>query len=132
MPAEATVSTFTRRSLLQASGATALAAPFTGFSTTLSVAQGGPLFRFGVVADPQYAPVQPRRTRFYLHSLWKLSEAVEFFNGQDLQFVVHQDRQVNKGYRQACPLSLDSSWMSQGIGEDHAGSRHISYSSPGG
>ena len=85
---EVTVHTFTRRSLLHTSGATALAAPFTGFSTSMSAAQGSPLFRFGVVADPQYAPVPPRRTRFYSHSLWKLSDAVEFFNGQDLQFVV--------------------------------------------
>jgi predicted phosphodiesterase len=82
------MSTFTRRSLLQTSAAAALAAPFTGFSTSVSVAQGTPLFRFGVVADPQYAPVPPRRTRFYSHSLWKLSDAVEFFNGQEVQFVV--------------------------------------------
>jgi 3',5'-cyclic AMP phosphodiesterase CpdA len=74
--------------LLQTSGAAALAVPFTGFSTCMSGAQGAPLFRFGVLADPQYAPVPPRRARFYSHSLWKLSDAIEFFNGQDLQFVV--------------------------------------------
>jgi len=80
--------TFTRRSMLQTSGAAARVVPFDGFSSSVSSAQGDPLFRFGVLADPQYAPVPPSRTRYYSHSLSKLSEAVEFFNGQELQFVV--------------------------------------------
>jgi len=74
----------TRRKFLQASAAAALFTPFAGFAAR---AQSGP-FRFGIVADPQYAPVPPRRTRFYSHSLWKLSEAVADFNEQDLDFVV--------------------------------------------
>lgn len=45
--------------------------------------------RFGVVADPQYAPVPPAMNRYYANSLWKLSEAVEVFNAEaDLHFVV--------------------------------------------
>ena len=28
------------------------------------------LVRFGVIADPQYAPVPPRGTRYYANSLW--------------------------------------------------------------
>jgi len=47
------------------------------------------MFRFGVVADPQYAPVPPAFNRYYANSLWKLSEAVEVFNAAaDLGFVV--------------------------------------------
>jgi predicted phosphodiesterase len=47
------------------------------------------MFRFGIVADPQYAPVAPEGTRHYGKSLWKLDDAVKFFNRhEDLQFVV--------------------------------------------
>jgi 3',5'-cyclic AMP phosphodiesterase CpdA len=47
------------------------------------------VLRFGVVADPQYAPVAPAINRYYANSLWKLSEAVEVFNAEpDLDFVV--------------------------------------------
>ncbi len=45
--------------------------------------------RFGVIADPQYAPVAPAMNRYYANSLWKLSEAVEALNAEtDLAFVV--------------------------------------------
>lgn len=81
---------FTRRSLV-AGGTTAagavLLSPFSGFGP-VRAQDGSPIFRFGVVADPQYAPVPPRRTRFYSHSLWKLSEAIANFNSQELEFVV--------------------------------------------
>lgn len=73
-----------RRTMLAASGG--LMAQFSGFAAPAH-AQGAPLYRFGVVADPQYAAVAPRNTRFYGNSLWKLSEAVAAFNGQDLAFV---------------------------------------------
>lgn len=53
-----------------------------------AAAQQEPLVRFGIVADPQYAPVPPRGTRYYANSLWKLAEAVDDFNDQDLEFVV--------------------------------------------
>lgn len=77
----------TRRKVLRLGGAAALVAPFQGFSTSATLAQGASLFRFGLVADPQYSPLPPRRTRYYANSLWKLSEAIEAFNAQDLQFV---------------------------------------------
>lgn len=54
-----------------------------------AVAVGDGHIRFGVVADPQYAPVPPANNRYYANSLWKLSEAIEVFNAEpDLQFVV--------------------------------------------
>jgi hypothetical protein len=67
---------YTRRNLLRFGGSAALVAPFTGFTLSSATSQDGPLFRFGVVSDPQYAPVPPRRTRFYAHSLWKLTDAL--------------------------------------------------------
>ncbi len=85
-----------RRNTLAVPGlaaAGALLAQFAGLTTPASAQtaatapSGVPLFRFGIISDPQFAAVAPRRTRFYANSLWKLSEAVEMFNGQDLAFV---------------------------------------------
>ncbi len=49
-----------------------------------------PLLRFGVIADPQYAAVEPNLVlgRHYANSLTKLAEAIDTFNGEDLAFVV--------------------------------------------
>lgn len=77
----------TRRDLMQQSAAAMLLAPVTGLSSGAARANDAPL-RFGVIADPQYAPVPPRHTRYYAHSLWKLSEAIADFNGRDLAFSV--------------------------------------------
>jgi len=79
----------TRRNLLKIGGAAAIFAPFTGFTIDPARAETDPLFRFGIVADPQYAPVVPnlKSNRYYANSLWKLSEAIDSLNKQDLQFV---------------------------------------------
>lgn len=77
-----------RRMFLGASAATALVAPFAGFNVARAADAGAPLFRFGVIADPQYAPVPPHGTRYYSNTLWKLTEAVKDFNEQDLEFVI--------------------------------------------
>jgi 3',5'-cyclic AMP phosphodiesterase CpdA len=79
---------FSRRQFLKATGAAALVMPFGGFRLAMAQQAGAPIFSFGVVADPQYAPVAPAGTRFYANSLWKLTEAVNAFNGENLQFVV--------------------------------------------
>jgi 3',5'-cyclic AMP phosphodiesterase CpdA len=49
-----------------------------------------PLFRFGVVADPQYAAIEPNLAlnRYPANSLSKLEEAIAEFNRHDLAFVV--------------------------------------------
>jgi len=49
-----------------------------------------PLFRFGVIADPQYADLEPNLTlnRYPANSLVKLGEAIEELNRHDLAFVV--------------------------------------------
>lgn len=60
----------------------------------LSLTLAGPVLaaedpvRFGVIADPQYAPVPPRGSRYYGNTLWKLSEAVTALNSEPLDFVV--------------------------------------------
>jgi hypothetical protein len=77
----------TRRQLLWTGGAAALMTPFSGFASTAEPT-GGPSFRFGVVADPQYAPIAPSGTRYYSNTLWKISEAIKVFNREHLAFVV--------------------------------------------
>lgn len=49
-----------------------------------------PVLRFGLIADPQYAPVEPHpvHDRHYAKSLGKIAEAVEVFNEADLAFVM--------------------------------------------
>lgn len=79
----------TRRNLLKIGGTAAIFAPFAGFTVNPARAETDPLFRFGIVADPQYAPVVPnlKSNRYYANSLWKLSEAIDTLNKHDLQFV---------------------------------------------
>jgi 3',5'-cyclic AMP phosphodiesterase CpdA len=79
-----------RRSLLKMAGAAALVTPFTGFASRPALAQDAPLFQFGVIADPQYAPFPPNAggTRFYANSLWKIDEAIGALNQEKLEFVV--------------------------------------------
>jgi hypothetical protein len=78
----------TRRQLLWAGGALALVTPFSGFSMTDERTARQPIFRFGVVADPQYAPIAPSGTRYYSNSLRKLNQAIKVFNEETLEFIV--------------------------------------------
>ncbi len=49
-----------------------------------------PLFRFGIIADPQYAAIEPQveMGRYYANSLAKVAAAIETFNGEELSFVI--------------------------------------------
>ncbi|MDM9620124.1 metallophosphoesterase [Rhizobium sp. S96] len=49
-----------------------------------------PILRFGIIADPQYAAIEPHvgMDRYYANSLAKLGDAIEVFNGEDLSFVM--------------------------------------------
>lgn len=49
-----------------------------------------PLFRFGILADPQYAAIEPHAgmNRYYANSLAKVAEAIEVFNAWELSFVM--------------------------------------------
>lgn len=78
-----------RRSFMKLAGGAALFTPFAGFAARPALAQGAPLFQFGVIADPQYAPFPPSTggTRFYANSLWKVDEAIRALNEENLEFV---------------------------------------------
>lgn len=49
-----------------------------------------PVFRFGIIADSQYADIEPHfgMNRHYANSLAKLADAIEVFNREDLSFVM--------------------------------------------
>ena len=47
----------------------------------------GPILKIGLVADPQYSDQPNRGTRYYRESLWKLEEAIDTFNGDEVDFV---------------------------------------------
>ena len=70
-------------------------------------------FEIGLVADAQYADVEPKGTRFYRASLRRLGDAVEHFNGRDLAFCVHLGDLIDREWR-----SFDE------IKQPLAGSRH--------
>jgi len=72
-----------RRKFLAASGLAAAAFPF------ISRGADKPALRLGLIADPQYADVDPLATRYYRKSIGKLTEAVEHFNGLELDFCVN-------------------------------------------
>ncbi|KRB50105.1 phosphatase [Rhizobium sp. Root708] len=60
-----------------------------------------PLFRFGIVADPQYADIEPHMAmnRYYAASLGKLADAIDVFNGEDLSFVMTLGDIIDRDFR---------------------------------
>lgn len=59
-----------------------------------------PILRFGIIADPQYADIEPDEVmnRYYAASLAKLSEAVDAFNATDLDFVITLGDIIDRGW----------------------------------
>jgi len=55
-------------------------------------------FRFGVIADPQYADKDPALGRDYRASLGKLRSAVATFNGEGVEFVVTLGDLIDEGW----------------------------------
>jgi 3',5'-cyclic AMP phosphodiesterase CpdA len=58
-----------------------------------------PSFEIGLVADAQYADIDPKGTRFYRQSIAKLGAAVEHFNGRDLACCVHLGDLIDREWR---------------------------------
>src|SRR5512137_993206 len=63
-----------RRRFITASLALAVTGP------SLMGASRKPALRLGLVADPQFADLDPSKTRYYRQSIGKLAKAVEHFN----------------------------------------------------
>jgi manganese-dependent ADP-ribose/CDP-alcohol diphosphatase len=60
-------------------------------------AQAG--FEIGLVADAQYADIDDKGTRYYRSSLQKLGDAVEYFNGRNLDFCAHLGDLIDREWR---------------------------------
>ncbi|MFL0692164.1 MAG: hypothetical protein ACJLUP_08625 [Agrobacterium tumefaciens] len=56
--------------------------------------------RLGIIADPQYADLDPdrERDRYFRNSLDKLGEAVEHFNSRNLDAVVVLGDLIDRGW----------------------------------
>lgn len=81
----------TRRTLLKTGGAAVLGNPLARFDPVEAQVEPRVPFRFGVIADPQFAPVPNTygvKTRFYSNSVWKLTEAIAKLNQEKLEFVI--------------------------------------------
>lgn len=59
-----------------------------GTTTTVSAKDKKESFEFGIVADAQYCDCDASGTRFYRHSVDKLTDAAKTFNQHDLAFTV--------------------------------------------
>lgn len=59
-----------------------------------------PLIRFGVLADPQYAPLpaHPTLNRFYDASKAKITQALDVFDAEELAFVVTLGDLIDRGW----------------------------------
>ena len=77
---------FSRRGFL---GLSALGAAAVPLASQVELAGSGRPFRFGVIADCQYADVDTAGTRHYRESVRKLREAVTTFNDADMDFALH-------------------------------------------
>jgi len=90
-----------RRRLLASGGAVALASPMLALAAEKdrpATTAAKPLFRFGLMADAQYADLDPLGTRYYRASLGKLTQAIGHFNGQELDFCVHLGDLIDKNW----------------------------------
>ena len=56
-------------------------------------------FEIGLVADAQFADIADKGTRFYRNSLKKLGDAVEHFNGRNLDFCAHLGDLIDREWR---------------------------------
>lgn len=83
----------TRRRFVGAAMTTTLVAPYISRGATSAG------FEIGLVADAQYADVEPKGTRYYRASVSRLGEAVEHFNGRELGFCVHLGDLIDRAWK---------------------------------
>jgi 3',5'-cyclic AMP phosphodiesterase CpdA len=82
-----------RRHFLRTTALAAASAPFVSRGAERSG------FEIGLVADAQYADVEPKGSRFYRASVARLGAAVEHCNGRELAFCVHLGDLIDREWR---------------------------------
>ncbi|MDO8544136.1 MAG: metallophosphoesterase [Opitutaceae bacterium] len=83
----------TRRKFLGTAAAMAVSAPHVARA---AMTNG---FEIGLVADAQYADIEPHGTRYYRAGLTRLEDAVEHFNGRDLAFCAHLGDLIDREWK---------------------------------
>jgi len=78
---------------------TALAAAGSAVIHPVTLRAGEPTLSLGLVADAQYADAESVGTRFYRHSIAKLTEAVTHFNRLDLAFCVNLGDLIDRDWK---------------------------------
>src|SRR4051812_1636540 len=63
-----------------------------------------PVLNLGLVADPQYADLDPWGTRCYRQSIGKLAAAINHFNGQELDFCVNVGDAIDQKWQSFDPI----------------------------
>jgi 3',5'-cyclic AMP phosphodiesterase CpdA len=58
-----------------------------------------PVLNLGLVADPQYADIPPFATRYYRQSIGKLTEAINHFDAQELDFCVNVGDAIDQQWK---------------------------------
>ncbi|NJK84634.1 MAG: hypothetical protein HC906_00260 [Bacteroidales bacterium] len=60
--------------------------------------QEKPLWKIGLIADLQYADIEPVGVRFFRESIQKLTDAARIMNSENLDFVVNLGDLVDRNY----------------------------------
>ena len=92
---DAIFAAMTRRNFITTAVAAAGSAPLIGRGAT-SPAAG---FTLGLVADAQYADVEPKGTRYYRLGRPRLAEAVEHFDSQQVAFAAHLGDLIDREWK---------------------------------
>lgn len=71
---------------------------FNTSGNVLSECSDEPLFKIGLIADPQYCDCEPGSVRYFRETLWKLPEAVDSMNKYQVDFVVTLGDLVDQFY----------------------------------
>lgn len=63
-----------------------------------------PLFTFGIIADVQYADIEPAGTRYYRWSLAKLKESVHSFENDSADFIINLGDLIDRDFNSYKPV----------------------------
>lgn len=75
-----------------------------GFSSLRAADKSNRAFKFGVIADPQYADATERMGRFYRQSLAKLDACIDELNKHDLEFTVTVGDLIDRDFSSFDPV----------------------------
>ncbi len=75
-----------------------------GMSTVSAANNRGAPYKFGVIADPQYADAPPLMGRYYRESLRKLSACIDELNQHDLEFTVTLGDLIDRDFSSFDPV----------------------------